>query len=181
MPYTALKRFDFGDETINVGQLVPIVEGRDYRKMERLGLITWSKDGADAPASPAVNPAPPATDTAIPENWRDLPWMSKTKGDPTLRSFAMELGVKSVKNKAEAIAAIEAVIAARTPAPVDDKPADEPVAIPDDWAELEGPERVALANSLKVVEDEIVDAEEADAVIELEIESRKAKANGQPA
>lgn len=84
----------------------------------------------------------------IPADWRDLPW-------PALRSIASKLSSEPVRNRADAVKAIE--LASRAPAgdaPVKftEAPADQwsawpPVVdIPEDWHEtMTVPEIIALA------------------------------------
>jgi hypothetical protein len=135
----------------------------------------------DAPA--AVAPV------EIPENWRDLPWIPKVKGGESLRTVASLLTDKPLKNKAEAFALIDAEVARREAAkqpepPVNDDGAGEgdgdgETVIPENWRELSVDERIALAVAL--TGEAIGTDEDAVAAIELELESRKAEADGQSA
>ena len=108
----------------------------------------------------------------IPEDWASKPFLS-------IKAIAKQISpdLDAKAKKPEIVAIIEAELARRSGAPANKDEQGSPVIeIPDGWEKLSWTERVALANSLKLVEETIADAEEADALIELEIERRNAGA-----
>lgn len=55
-----------------------------------------------------------SSSVGIPEGWRDLPWIQNQAGDLTLRALARDVSGESIKNKADAVAAIELEIENRS-------------------------------------------------------------------
>jgi hypothetical protein len=167
MPFYANKRIKFGAGYIERNGEVPMIPGRNYPKLERLGIIRWEKDGgapaAQAPSSTPASTTPTAID--IPADWRDLHW-SKQK------ALALQIAPDAdIKGKAEAVTVIEAELANRDSTQVGDD-GDKPANIPADWRDLPEDQRIALAKELTGETYEKV--EDADAAIELEAETRKA-------
>lgn len=117
----------------------------------------------------------------IPEDWASKAFLA-------MRSIAKQIspGLDAKAKKPGIVAVIEAEIARREAAMGDatrnDKPEpSEPAEtdIPDDWREIEVDTRIALA--VKLTGEAIGTDEDAVAAIELEIERRKAEADGQSA
>lgn len=173
MPWYANKRIKFGEGHIDRNGAVPLIEGRNYAKLERLGIIRWEKEALEAstasPKPPVIEP--PTVD--IPDGWRDLPWVPKVKGTPSLRTLAANFSDKAIANKDDAVAKIEAEVARRE-AEKGKTSDDEPkvVNIPDDWRDLPEDKRKELALNF-AGDTEVTSIDEADFLIELELEKRQ--------
>lgn len=63
--------------------------------------------------SSAVEPRGHSTDVPIPDDWRNLPYLPRSAGEPCLRSLAAQVSSVPILNKALAIEAIEAELARR--------------------------------------------------------------------
>lgn len=135
-------------------------------------------EGAEAPAPEKPVDQGATTPASIPENWRDLPWIPK--GDQIgIRAVASSVAEGPFKNKAEAIAAIEAHLAKAEGGNLDN-PGGEPVEIPEAWEAMTDDEMVELALAIVGGDGPLVPAEgqtvaqKARAIIEAEVAERAA-------
>ncbi len=112
MLYRAKKSFNiardgFTSEHVREGQIINDVPRDMARGLILEGFIENAPAGAKmAPPlenKAEVEPTDQVEPVAIPENWRDLPW-------PELRSLGAEVSPTVVRNKSDAIQAIEAYI-----------------------------------------------------------------------
>lgn len=62
---------------------------------------------------PPAEPRAQQLAVEIPDDWRDLPYLPKKAGEPSLKSLAAKVSNTPVTDKAVAIAAIEAELAKR--------------------------------------------------------------------
>lgn len=136
--------------------------------------------GAEAPAPEKPVDQGASAPVSIPEDWRDLPWIPK--GDQIgIRAVASSVAEGPFKNKAEAIAAIEAHLAkAEAEGGNLDNPRGEPVEIPEAWEAMTDDEMVELALAIVGGDGPLVPAEgqtvaqKARAIIEAEVAERAA-------
>lgn len=79
-------------------------------------MMPTAKAGQTAPDRPAPRTVEPREQQAaipIPPDWRELPYLPRSAGEPCLRALASQVSDTPIMNKASAIEAIEAELARR--------------------------------------------------------------------